>query len=312
MSASRTTGILFAGGCLLILGVMPLMSNARPAGSDGLAFTIWVTFWQFLASLPLLLWEQSRARKAQVQKRPLGLRAIMVALITSGMFGLSTYMYVIAAEKAGAVNMIITLQAYPLIALLAEALFLGHRKSAAEIGFTCLVVLALAYLVTGGTFAAANISGWTLFTLVIPVLWTLAHMMLKPVLSALAVSPSHVTASRLFLSGLFLLAAQMILVGPGALIAVTSDPQFMVTAAGLGFAYYVELLFWFYAMRHIDVSLASSITVPAPAITMLVTALWLGQPVHFYQIAAMVLATLGIYGLILSGHRREVRERGVA
>ncbi|MFO1033725.1 MAG: DMT family transporter [Hyphomicrobiales bacterium] len=306
MTATRTSGIAFASGCLLILGFMPLLSNARPAGSDGLVFAIWLTFWQFLAALPLLIWEWRQKPSGAQGKRPgMTSKAVAVALLTSAMFGLSTYMYVIAAEKAGAVNMIITLQAYPLIALLAEAVFLRHRKSAAEVGFTLLVVLALAYLVTGGTFTIANTSLWTLFTLFIPVLWTLAHLMLKRILTTLSVTPSQVTASRLFFSGLFLWLVQIITGHPQDLLAVTADRAFMLAALALGIAYYVELLFWFYAMRTIDVSLASSITVPAPAITMLVTALWLGQPVYLYQIAAMLLASLGIYGLIIAGSKRE-------
>ena len=37
------------------------------------------------------------------------------------MFGLATYMYVVAAEKAGPVSMAIVLQAYPFMTMLAEA-----------------------------------------------------------------------------------------------------------------------------------------------------------------------------------------------
>ena len=44
----------------------------------------------------------------------------------------------------------------------------------------------------------------------------------------------------------------------------------------LGLVYYLELIFWFYAVRHIDVSVASSITVPWPALTMVLAVLVLG------------------------------------
>ena len=40
----------------------------------------------------------------------------MITLLTGAMFGLSTYMFVVAAEKAGPVSMVIALQAYPLFA----------------------------------------------------------------------------------------------------------------------------------------------------------------------------------------------------
>lgn len=58
MDKSRSIGVALAFFCLVPLGVMPTGSNARPAGSDGLAFAIGLTFWQLVAALPLfaILW----------------------------------------------------------------------------------------------------------------------------------------------------------------------------------------------------------------------------------------------------------------
>jgi drug/metabolite transporter (DMT)-like permease len=57
-------------------------------------------------------------------------------------------------------------------------------------------------------------------------------------------------------------------------------------------------------MRHIDVSLASSVTVPAPAVTMLLAVLFLRGEVAAYQVAAMAVIAVGMYGLLLAGRRR--------
>ena len=306
MASSPRTGILLAFLCLGILGAMPILSNARPAGFDGLTFAVWLTFWQLLAALPLFLLEAAAARRRgapSATKPPRWARTGLIALATGAMFGLSTYMYVVAAEKAGAVSMIIALQAYPLFAILWETLFLGKRKSPAELCCTAVILLALIYLTTGGTMRVSGISWWSVYALGIPLLWSVAHILLKQILITTPVTPNQVTVSRLVISGAFLLLLHAATGESGALVAGLGDMAFQKAAFVMGVAYYLELILWFYAMRHIDVSLASSLTVPAPAVTMLISILVLGEAVQLYQVLAMCVIVLGIYGLLLAGER---------
>ncbi len=313
MARSPRTGIILAFLCLVILGAMPVLSNARPAGHDGLTFAIWLTFWQLLAALPLLLleWMASRRGKTQSMARhPHRMRTGLIALATGAMFGLSTYMYVVAAEKAGAVSMIIALQAYPLFAILWEALFLGKRKSRAELGCTALILVALVYLTTGGTMRISGISWWSAYALGIPLLWSVAHVLLRQILVTMPVTPNQVTVSRLAISGAFLLFLQLVIGESGALAAALGDMAFQKAAFVMGVAYYLELILWFYAMRHIDVSLGSSLTVPAPAVTMLISVTILGESVQTYQVVTMCVIALGIYGLLLAGKRAKPAAAG--
>lgn len=306
MARSPRAGIAFAFLCLGILGAMPILSNARPAGSSGLVFAILLTGWQLISALPLSVIELAGRGRSAAAGRAFGRvggRALAIALLTGAMFGLSTYMYVVAAEKAGAVSMVIALQAYPLFAILLEALLLGKRKSAAEMGFTALMIAALFYLTTGGTFRISGISWWSAFALGIPLLWSVAHILLRQVLLTTPVTPNQVTVSRLIISGAVLLLLYAAFGEAGALSAALVDPAFQRAAFVMGLAYYLELILWFYAMRHIDVSLGSSITVPAPAVTMLITVAVLGEEVLAYQIVAMAVVALSMYGLLLAGRR---------
>jgi drug/metabolite transporter (DMT)-like permease len=304
MTRSPRIGIALAFLCLGILGAMPILSNARPAEFDGLTFAIWLTVWQLLAALPLFVLElpgQRRRIGAQgVRAKPRN-GTIAISLATGAMFGLATYMYVVAAEKAGAVSMVIALQAYPLFAILWEALFLGKRKSKTELGFTALMIAALIYLTTAGTFRISGISWWSAFALGIPLLWSIAHILLREVLVTTAVTPSQVTVSRLVVSGACLLLLHAAFGAPGALDAALADFAFQKAAFVMGVAYYLELILWFYAMRHIDVSVGSSVTVPAPAVTMLISIIVLGEAVQIYQIVAMCVIALGMYGLLFAG-----------
>lgn len=306
VTRSRRVGIAQALLCLGILGAMPVLSNARPPEFDGLTFAVWMTFWQLLAALPLFCFELLRGagdRPTEGLLRRYRGRTGTITVVTGIMFGVSTYMYVVAAEKAGPVSMVIALQAYPLFAILWETLFLGRRKSWSEIGFTVLMLAALVYLTTGGTFRISDISWWTVFALGVPLLWSVAHILLRQVLASTPVTPSQVTVSRLVVSGAGLLLLHAAFGESGALLAGLLDPGLQRAALVMGIAYYLELILWFYAMRHIDVSLASSVTVPAPAVTMLIAATALGEHVQPHQVLAMTVIAAAMYGLLLVGGR---------
>ncbi|MFO0994431.1 MAG: DMT family transporter [Hyphomicrobiales bacterium] len=303
MGRSRGIGVGLALLCLLILGAMPILAANRPARFDGLTFAIAITFWQLVAAIPLFGIELARSGG----RLPLFIgrgRAGLITLATGAMFGLSTYMYVVAADKAGPVSMVIALQAYPLFATAWETLFLGKRKSPLELSFMALMLLALVYLTTEGTFRIAGISWWSAFALGIPLIWSIAHILLRQVLTTTKITPNQVTISRLVISGAFLLLLLLVIGTPEALAEAFTAADFQKAAVILGVAYYLELVLWFYAMRHIDVSLASSVTVPAPAVTMLLTVLFLGGEVAAYQVAAMAVIAVGMYGLLFAGRRR--------
>jgi len=307
---SLRTGIGFAFACLIILGAMPILSNARPTALGGLTFAIWLTFWQLIAALPLFAFERADAKRrggTDASKPKLTRTAAAIALATGAMFGLSTWMYVVAAEKAGPVNMIIALQAYPLFAMVVEAILLKKRKSAAEAGFTLLMIAAIVYLTTEGTFRVSEISWWSAFALGIPLLWAVAHILLRQILVSAEVTPNQITVSRLIISGVFLLVLYGVTVADGTLSAALTDLSFQRAAIVMGVAYYVELILWFNAVRHIDVSLASSITVPAPAVTMAIAVTLLGDAVQGYQVLSMCVIAAAMYGLLLAGKRAEAR-----
>jgi len=307
MSPSPRIGIALAFVCLLLLGAMPILSNARPAGFDGLTFAVWLTVWQLLCALPLYAVEQRRRTATAVPVHRYPVRTVVIALATGAMFGLSTFMYVVAAEKAGAVSMVIALQAYPLFAALLEAVFLGKRKTPAELAFTLLMLAALVYLTTEGSFRSADVSWWSVFSLGIPALWSVAHILLRGLLVSTPITPNQVTVSRLVISGAFLLLVAAAFGDAGALLRGAMDLDFQKAAFLMGFAYYLELILWFYAMRYIDVSVASSVTVPSPAVTMVIAIVFLGETVERYQVFALVVVVVSMYGMLLAGNRNRKR-----
>ena len=300
-------GISLAFICLVILGLMPVIANSRPAGFDALSFAFFLSAWQLLFSVPLVLREVLSADKgifAAGLTGSLKRRTITIILLTGGIFGLSTYVYVLAVEKAGAVSAAIAIQAYPLFAILWETLFLKRRKSVLELCFTMSLLAALTYLATGGTWRIEGVTFWFLFAMGVPFLWSVAHVVIKEVLDRTPITPAQVTFFRVLVSAVFLGVVFAGVSGSDSILADAGNPDFQKSALIMGLVYYLELIVWFYAVRYIDVSVASSITVPAPALTMVLAVVFLDEGIEAHQILALIAVAASIYGLLWAGARK--------
>ncbi|MEM9764679.1 MAG: DMT family transporter [Pseudomonadota bacterium] len=296
--SSIGTGIALALVCLLLLGVMPIIASLRPNETDALAFAFALSVWQVAFALPLFGLEIGRGTRgilATDLTPGARRRMVAVALFTGALFGLSTYAYVLGVEKAGAANAAIAIQAYPVFAILLESVFLQRRKSAIELALTAGLVGALVYLGTGGTFRLTGLSPWFLVALAVPMLWSVAHVIIKEELGRTPITPIQVTFFRVAISTVFLLFTLMVVGGDRLAEGLSAIPQ--VASVVMGFVYLLELIVWFYAVRHIDVSLASSITTPWPALTMVLAVALLGDRIEIHQIIALAAVLACIYGL---------------
>ncbi|MEM6739349.1 MAG: DMT family transporter [Pseudomonadota bacterium] len=304
-SPSVGKGIALSLISLALLGIMPIISNLRPSEIGALSFAFALSVWQVVFAAPVFGWELRRGTKgifgidlSRQERR----RMILVALFTGALFGLSTYLYVLGVEKAGATNAAIAIQAYPLFAILWESVFLKRRKTLVELALTAVLIGALYYLGTGGTFLMSGLSPWFLISLGVPLLWSIAHVIIKEELSNTPITPAQVTFFRVAISTLFLALVLIVAVPSG--IGSGISAIFQAMSALMGLVYFLELIVWFYAVRHIDVSLASSITTPWPALTMVLSVPFLGDVIAPFQIAALAVVVACIYGLTLASLRK--------
>lgn len=303
---SVAKGISLSLICLALMGVMPIISNLRPTDIGALPFAFALSVWQVVFTLPGFVLElrggTSGVFGLSLTRRE-RTRMIGVAVMTGAMFGLSTYLYVLGVEKAGAANAAIAIQAYPLFAILGESLFLKRWKTARELGLTALILAALYYLGTGGTLRMSGLSPWFLVSLAVPLVWSIAHIIIKEELGRTSVTPIQVTFFRVLISTFFLFAV-LAAIEPTEVAALPGVAIFRTMSVIMGLVYGLELILWFYALRHIDVSLASSITTPWPALTMVLAMLFLGETIAPYQIGALVVVVVCIYGLTLASLRK--------
>lgn len=296
--------------CLVILGVLPVISNSRPEAFQALSFAFFLSAWQLLISFFPVSGEWKYQRRGILDLNldaTLRKRSIAIILMTGVIFGLSTFVYVLAVEKAGATNAAIAIQAYPVFAILWESLFLKKRKTVPELMVTLILIATLYYIGTGGTWTLRGGSLWFVLALGVPFLWSVAHVIIKEVIDKSPITPLQVTFFRVSVSSVFLGIVALAIIGPGALWNDLANAEFQKYAFIMGFVYYVELVVWFYAVRSIDVSLASSITTPWPALTLVLAIIFLGDEIKSYQVVSLILVAMCVYTLLYLSARKNAR-----
>ena len=298
------TGISLAFVSLVLLGIMPIITNSRPMEISVLNFALFLSIWQLIFSIPVLLLELRSPNRGIFESNlsdQLKKRTISIILITGVMFGISTFTYVLSMEQAGAVSAAIAIQAYPLFAILWESLFLNKKKSREELFFTSLLIIGLYYLGTNGTWKIEGLSLWFIFALSVPFIWSVAHIIIKEILDKTPITPAQVTFLRVLISAIFIFIDSASVNGPGQILNVIKNPVFQMYAGIMGFVYYLELINWFYAVKHIDVSVASSITTPWPIITAVLAIIFLKESITNYQVITMGIVFVSLYGILLAG-----------
>jgi drug/metabolite transporter (DMT)-like permease len=301
------TGIVLSFVSLILLGIMPIISNSRPMEISALNFALYLSVWQLIVATPVLLIEYRYTNRGILDANLSGRlkrKTVLIILATGALFGVSTFVYVLALEKAGTVSASIAIQAYPLFAILWETIFLNRKKTTAELLFTFLLIVGLYYLGTNGTWLIEDLSYWFIVALSVPLIWSVAHVIIKEVLDKTPITPAQVTFFRVLVSAIVLFTMSVTINGFSQVTHLMENIVFQMYAAAMGLVYYLELVNWFYAVRHVDVSVASSITTPWPVVTVILAIIFLHESIKIHQVVTLVIVFISVYGILLSGKRR--------
>jgi drug/metabolite transporter (DMT)-like permease len=305
---NKQKGIILSFVSLLLLGTLPIISNSRPQTLNALNFSFYLSIWQLVCSIPLFFIESNKGIMNEEVPKNLRSQTIRIMLITGVIFSISTLLYVISFEKAGTVSAAIAMQAYPLFSILLESVFLKRKKNSGELFFTFLLIGGIYFLGTEGTWIIEGFSPWFLLALVVPVLWSIAHVTIKNTLDRSPITPNQVTFIRVLVSSSILFIIASSVNGVTSVINGFLSVEFQIFAVMMGFVYYLELVNWFYAVKHVDVSVASSITTPTPVLTMILAIIFLNESIEIYQLLAMGIVILSLYGIIYFGRKKKVIE----
>ncbi len=306
---SHTRGIQLSLLCLLILGVLPIIATVRTNDGSAITFSFWLSFWQLAFATPVYLFQRKQAQLSDAPEQNLRrlskIQTWALVVLTGILFSAATFAYVLGVDQTGPVTFAVAIQAYPFFALLWEALFLRRRKSIREMTFILAIAISMVYLGTQGTWQLSTVTRGFWIALMVPLLWSIAHVIIKEMMNASAITPSEIILTRVLVATLLLGIACLFNQGFGGFLTNGMTYKFQMVALLMGFAYYLELLSWFSAVKHIDVSIGASITAPAPAVTVLVAVVFLRQELHSYQTVALLLVLGSVIGLIRYGRKEK-------
>jgi drug/metabolite transporter (DMT)-like permease len=308
----RNIGILLSSISLILLGILPIISNSRPSTLNALNYAFYLSFWELICSLPLFFIELPKSNSGIFQKSidsKIRKKTVIIMGITGIIFSISTFFYVYAFETAGTISAAIAMQTYPLFSIFMEFILFKKKKRLSELIFTLLMIVGIYYLGTGGTWLINGFSPWFALALIVPFLWSIAHITIKHTLDTSPITPNQVIFFRVLISSTLLFVFSSLMSGIDNVFNGLINIEYQLFGFLMGIVYYLELVNWFYAVKHVDVSLASTIVTPTPVITMIFALFILKESIELYQIVSMIIIFASLYGLLYSGRIRHQNKK---
>lgn len=278
----ETEGTLLAFVVLILLGLEPVVIKANPV--NPLAFASLSAIIASLILWPIVL---LRGQAREVLERPGELKKTFLTGLFATAIAYSLFSY--GTRLSSAVNSAIITRFEVFYSFLISWLLLRERISGRAV-LSALTLIAGVFLVVTQGKRPELLKGDVLLLLT-PLFWQLGHAVAKKT----NYSPLTIAALRNTFGGLLLLVPAVIMgfaftrfaLAEGIIIALTQ---------GL----------WYLAIARINLSKATAILTPAPALTVLISTAVLGETVTVYHLSGLALITLGT--LTISREESGVRE----
>ncbi|WP_297089943.1 DMT family transporter [Thermococcus sp.] len=269
----ESLGVLFAIAGTFIYGIEPVVIKSNP--SNPISFA---AFSALVASLLLwgsLLWtgkwEEIRANRGDLKK------AFLVGLFGTALAYLA---YSFGARMSTAINAALITRSEVLFSFMLSWLFLGEKITRRLVAYSLAIIVGLAIVILQGRSLELHIGDFLL--LLVPLFWQLGHVIAK----RLPYSSPTIAALRNTFGFLLLLPLA---------IATGLEISAFVIAEGLVIA--LGQLVWYRSIKLINLSKATAIITPAPAVAIGLGIL-LGESFTVYHALGFILITLGTLGAV--------------
>ena len=305
---NSSRGLIFALIVLIGNGIHPIINNLRPEEFSSTIFVLQMSIWEFLCAFIVLIIQKIKKKKnlksvvtksvsGQIcySKKHLFFRMLTIGLI----FSIATYGYVEGLKLAGSISGSIALKISPIYAIIIGFIFLGEKINFKQIFITIFMLFGIYYLGTNGTFQMDQFSIGFAILLVVPLLWIIAHALTKQLLENKIFVPNQVIFIRTGIISLSFLIINLIGSGWNELLLSFINPSFLLFSFLMGFTYFFMHFSWYSSITSIDLSYASALVTPSPAITTFFVFLLKMEEFHYYQLIGMIWAFVGLYALIL-------------
>ncbi len=309
-------GVFFALVVLLGNGVHPIINGYRPDDLSSLTFAWMISLIEVIGALPFYFRARSRALKNKGspqlnfdRQKKLPMKVVLLRMALVGLiFSIATYLYIEGLTLASSISGSIALKTAPIYAMVIGVLFLKEKTDLIQILITLLMFIGLYYLATKGTFRLEGFSVGFVILLIVPFLWSAGHAITKPLLTSGSISIPLVIIIRVGITFIVLLSASWAVEGIDHIFTSLLDPANLLFALAMGGTYLFMHLSWFSSLSKINLSYASSLVIPSPAITAIISVLLGTEPLLGYQITGMVVMFAGLYTLIVYNSKKSKRQ----
>lgn len=266
----ETEGTLLAFLGMFLYGIEPVVIKANP--TNPLSFAAFSALIASLILWPIVL---LTSRWKEVKENPQYIpRAFLV-----GVFGtaLAYIAYSYGARLSTAINASLITRAEVLFSFVLAYVFLREKIAKGQIFWSLSILVGLFLVITQGKAIVPRKGD--LLLLLVPLFWQSGHVIAKK----LPYNPFLIAAFRNTFGGILLF-----------LLALPSGLKFSKLAVAEGIILSFGQVIWYLAIKRINLSKATAIITPAPAVAIGVATL-LGEEFTVYHLVGFVLITIGTF-----------------
>ncbi|AHF80313.1 DMT family transporter [Thermococcus paralvinellae] len=261
-------GTLFAFLTLILVGIEPVVIKSNPA--NPLSFA---AFSALFASLILWTMILPSGKWRELKESPEHLHKAFLV----GLFGttLAYIAYSYGARMSTAINASLITRSEVLYSFVLSYLFLRERITKKQFSFSLVILLGLVLVITQGNLIEPKKGD--ILLLLTPLFWQMGHTVAKQ----LPYSPYLIATLRNTFGGLVLL-----------LLTLPFGLEFTNLAIIEGIIIALTQVLWYSALKLINLSKATAIITPAPAVAIGLSIL-LGERFTIYHAIGFILITFG-------------------
>lgn len=191
----------------------------------------------------------------------------------------------------------------PIYALILGVIFLKEKITKKQL--SALIIMLLGLLIMESSKLSPDIRLGDMLVLGATVLWALENTISK---KAMLKKESNwvVTFSRMFFGSLVLFGV-IILLGKWNLLFSLTYQQIIYTVVS-GLFLFLYVFTWYWGLKYINLSKASTILLLAPVISLILGVVWLNEQILILQLIGSALILIGGYFIIKSKSEKRVEE----
>lgn len=302
-------GITFGSIGVFLIGLQPVIANARPSIIDPFLFAAMTAIVEALIFLPLYLIERRRLIQNKKNTFDLQIRESLLngwkkkknmnLLITIGLtFSVVPLLLYIGFDIAGAINSSLTLKSEIIFALVFGVIFLKEKRiSKVQIIFCVVLFLGLLIAITEGSFNLIEFNMGVIILIICVVLFTFIHTFTKSGFDRNEIFPTQVIFVRNLVSGLILFILY-ITIFPVENLKLILDFNNSIFFLLMGVDYGFSLFLWYKTLTYIEIGKASIIISLTPIVTAFFSWIILGVVFTIFHLIGTLIIIFSIFIIV--------------